>query len=86
MVKFNGPKKSKLCLKISKEIYFIYLKLYNSFSKHTHYQYNILISQSKHRINTFSRSVVKSKQILKIHLFISCKSFLLSLLKELEKG
>ena len=29
MVKFNGPKKSKLCLKISKEIYFIYLTLYN---------------------------------------------------------
>ena len=29
MVKFNGPKKSKLCLKISKEKYFIYLTLYN---------------------------------------------------------
>ena len=29
MVKFNGPKKSKLRLKISKEIYFTYLTLYN---------------------------------------------------------
>ena len=29
MVKFDGPKKSKLCLKISKEKYFIYLTLYN---------------------------------------------------------
>ena len=29
MVKFNGPKKSKLSLKISKEKYFIYLTPYN---------------------------------------------------------
>ena len=29
MVKLNGPKKSQLCLKISKEKYFMHLKLYN---------------------------------------------------------
>ena len=29
MVKFNGPTKSKLCLKISKEKYFMHLTLYD---------------------------------------------------------
>ncbi len=29
MVKFNGPTKSQLCLKISKEKYFMHLTLYN---------------------------------------------------------
>ena len=30
MVKFDGPTKSKLCQKISKDKYFMYLILYNS--------------------------------------------------------